>query len=171
MALISSFISFQQNGKIWFKWKDSKNFWSLNVSYKELLQRVSSNLVKHTWFNISLQVQWLKGKTILCKMRLPEPFKNSWRCILLKMEGAVSATPINRYRWQQDSRSQDAPTPEADVALTQEWALWHFRTWSPLGLTAIGRKPAADRAPAPWHEGSRLAPAPGPTPSCQSPLG
>ena len=74
-------------GKFGSNKKISKAFWPLNVSYKELFQVVNGNLIKNTWFSISLQIQWLKGKTILYKIPLPETFKNRFRCILPRMEG------------------------------------------------------------------------------------
>lgn len=75
-------------GKFGSNEKVSNGFWPLNVSYKELFQVVNGNLMKNTWSDISLQIQRLKGKTILCRMPSPGPFRNRFGCILPRVGGA-----------------------------------------------------------------------------------
>lgn len=151
---------FKTNGKIWFKKRISKDLGPLNISYKRPFQRVNGNLIKYTWFNISLQIQWLRGKTILCKMHLPESFKNRLRCILLKMKGCwfhpSLSTDIIVENRRPKARSDLTPEPDVDSHTGNFFMMFQKTDTTHLGphqvealqLTAVpcgGR-----RAPAIW---------------------
>lgn len=64
-ALISKIqvsFHFNKNGKIWFKGKDFQGFLVIKHFLQRAFQRLEGNLIKCTWFNVSLQIQRLKEK-------------------------------------------------------------------------------------------------------------